>query len=253
MSLFFLIKMYVLGLGLGIGAAMAPGPINIELIRRSVARGPRTGISFGLGAVSADIAYISMVIFGAQRLMQTMPQWGHCVMFLVGAIILVVLGVKALTVVHVEPAEETERAISEIPPELEKSGGDPDVPVPAPATIAHPGTSMLRNYLLGLFLCGASPTTILYWATFGFGVTTSVIPKGGPLGPVVLGMATGCILWVGTTVYLSSRLHQRISPRITRNIERVLGTGLLIFAAVSAWRGISVLLEILRAGNGAAS
>ena len=81
-------KIYLLGLTVGLGAVAAPGPINVEIVRRSLAYGARIGGAFGLGVFAADLCFLVATSMGAAAIINGLPPWARAAIFGVGAILL---------------------------------------------------------------------------------------------------------------------------------------------------------------------
>ena len=64
-SLFLLI----IGIGLGLGAAVPIGPVNVEIARRTLARGRLAGMALGFGAALVDVCFAIATSLGAQKLL----------------------------------------------------------------------------------------------------------------------------------------------------------------------------------------
>ena len=60
---------FVEGFVLGLGAAVPLGPVNI-LIMTNALKNYKNAVSIGFGAMSADITYLTLVIFGMFVFMQ---------------------------------------------------------------------------------------------------------------------------------------------------------------------------------------
>lgn len=58
----------LLGIGLGIGAAVPIGPVNVEIARRTLARGRSAGMALGFGAVTVDLVFAAATSLGVQQL-----------------------------------------------------------------------------------------------------------------------------------------------------------------------------------------
>lgn len=84
----------IFGLLLGWGAAIPIGPINLEVIRRNLQFGSRFGISFGLGACSADMTYFILLLAGALVLLQ--HELVLRIIGIIGALILLWFGISAI-------------------------------------------------------------------------------------------------------------------------------------------------------------
>jgi L-lysine exporter family protein LysE/ArgO len=67
----------VLGLGLGLGAAVPIGPVNVEIARRTLARGRAAGMALGFGAVTVDVLFAVGTSLGAARLLERYKGFAH--------------------------------------------------------------------------------------------------------------------------------------------------------------------------------
>jgi len=67
----------IVGIGLGIGAAVPIGPVNVEIARRTLARGRLAGISLGFGAVTVDMIFAALTSLGVQQLFKGNAHFEH--------------------------------------------------------------------------------------------------------------------------------------------------------------------------------
>ncbi|MCX7019302.1 MAG: LysE family transporter [bacterium] len=226
-----MLTLFILGIIVGIGAAAAPGPINLEIVRRAVARGPRIALSFSLGTLSGDLIYLTAASMGATALVINLPPMGKAVMFFIGAALLMVMAVR-IFLVYVKGGKTAA-----------PNGIDADVA--ESETPALTATTMARSYIIGLALTLSSPTTIAYWLTVSIYAAQQAPHMGKDFSvtaPLVAGVAISCVLWVSTVVTLASLFHKRISPRATRIIEMIVGSGLVIFSFIALYNGIRLLV-----------
>ncbi|MBX7247237.1 MAG: LysE family transporter [Candidatus Sumerlaeaceae bacterium] len=206
---------YLWGILFGFGAALAPGPINLEIVRRAVSRGPLNGASFGLGAIMADVIYLTLTSFGVTVLLNNLPDLGKAVMFLFGTVLLSIMAYRALTI-----------KASDLPEDNIDNGTATPVPD------SH-GVTSLRAFALGLALTLSSPTTIAYWMMVSLNMARFADTGINITVPLILGVLTITIGWAMTVVILASRFHRRISRRTNLLLERVMGLLLALFAAIS--------------------
>ena len=83
----------IYGLLLGYGAAVPIGPMNLEMIRRNLLYGYKTGVSFGLGACCVNTTFMILLGFGALEILQS-PRFLNAIGFF-GALILFWFAYKA--------------------------------------------------------------------------------------------------------------------------------------------------------------
>jgi L-lysine exporter family protein LysE/ArgO len=83
----------IYGLLLGYGAAVPIGPMNLEMIRRNLLYGYKTGVSFGLGACCVDTTFMIFLGLGALEILQS-PKFLNVIGFC-GALVLFWFAYKA--------------------------------------------------------------------------------------------------------------------------------------------------------------
>jgi threonine/homoserine/homoserine lactone efflux protein len=216
---------YLYGFAFGFGAAIFPGPINLEVIRRAIARGPLAAIVFGMGAVSADVFYVMAISAGAAALLAALPVWAQASLYALGAVLLLIIGVTALRA----------KKVTVVP-------DDADAELPENGSTAAPGPvrSLLRAYLLGLALTIGSPPTIFYWLLIS--VTAAQHFGNGVLFSLALGAGvfTACTGWVFVVSLLIGQFHHHLNPRYILFIERTVGAILICLAIYSAWQAAAL-------------
>ncbi len=207
---------FLYGFAFGFGAAVFPGPINLEVVRRAISRGPIPAIAFGLGAVCADVFYVFAISAGAAALLSALPMWAQATLYAIGGVLLFAIGGKALRA----------KAAPVVSPEEEAEPGE-DVD---PAITTRP-SSLVRGFLLGLALTLGSPPTIFYWLLisvnaaqhFGNGWFFSTL--------LSVGVFAACSGWVLLVALIIGEFHRRLNPRYILMVERVVG-GILICLAI---------------------
>lgn len=228
-----MLQIFTLGLALGLYAAAMPGPINLEVIRRSISRGPRAGLMFGFGACLADITFVLLSSLGALALVNSMPFWGKAVMWLTGAIILFWLGIRGLR------ARVPQNGICKEPT-------DPGFQIIAPVK-ATP-VEMLQQFFIGLFLTLSSPPTIMFWIFNSLMVASTHLTGGEEQNqnvPFLLaaGVGVACVSWVICAVTVSGRFHRNLRPRTYVWVERITGGALCCFATYAVYEAIKILIQ----------
>lgn len=219
-----MIQVIVYGILLGLGAALAPGPVNLELVRRAFMRGPKFAFAFGVGVVSVDMAYLYLASTGAAAILAELGMRDKALLAFVSSAILAGLGYMTL---RVTPAQLD--ATQNLPVQAEEIS----------ATTTQP--SLIRNYALGFLLTATSPTTIAYWIGVSVWAAHHLPDLSRMILPFVVTVGVTCLLWVLTVVTVSGFLHRRLNTRALLAAERLLGIGLLICAAISAYEGFRYL------------
>lgn len=223
---------FFIGLVIGITAAAVPGPINLEVVRRALSRGPKIGFAFGMGAVTADVLFVVASSVGALALISALPKGGRALLWLVGSVLLLLVGISALRArvpVERRPMPDDTQELSTI----ELTG-----PV-------YGARRMVRNYFLGLALTLTSPPTIMYWVITGLGFAKFTAEAEDPEKvPIALaaGVGISCTLWVTGVVTIAGRFHRRIRPETYLLVERIGGAALCSFAGYSLYKAIRILV-----------
>lgn len=230
-----MLKVFLVGLALGFYAAATPGPINLEVIRRSIARGSRIGLPFGLGACLADVLFVLLSSLGALAIINSLPLWGRAVMWLVGSMILFWLGVKGLMV--------------KLPPSNNNTPGKnasvdfwEDQPK---VTIGD----MVSSFLFGLALTLTSPPTILFWVFTSLSIASTNLnrlPHENVHVPYLLaaGVGVACTIWVTGAAFVSGKFHRNLRPRTYLWVERIAGIAFCGFAVFALIKAIITLIKI---------
>lgn len=226
----------LLGFSIGLYAAAIPGPINLEVVRRAITRGSKSGLCFGLGASTADAAFMYLSSLGAAALISTLPLWGQGLLWFFGAIVLFILGINGLRAKS--PAESG-------------SLGDKNVEYTGTVPIGSriPGVELTKNFFLGLGLTLSSPPTIMFWVGNGLFIAGSRMTHEDsrnwllPLA-LALSVAIACSLWVCFAVTLASKFRRMLQPSMYVWVERIAGGILCAFGCYTLWNAIANFMKI---------
>lgn len=228
-----MLQIFTLGLALGFYAAAMPGPINLEVIRRSISRGPRIGFMFGMGASLADVTFALLSSLGALALINSMPMWGKAIMWLSGAIILFFLGIRGLRA-----------RVPLVPPTTEPTNPKSHF---IPPVKARP-KEMVQQFFVGLALTLSSPPTIMFWVFNSLMVASTHLTGSEEENqnvPFLLaaGVGVACALWVSGAVFVTGRFHRNLRPRTYVWVERITGGALCCFATYALFEAAKILLK----------
>jgi threonine/homoserine/homoserine lactone efflux protein len=185
----------------GLLIAAPVGPINVLVIRRTLVRGRLAGLASGLGAALADTLFGAVAAFGISML-RTFLEEAHVAISLVGAAILVGMGIKLLR----QPRPEI------------SAGTDP--------------TDLLGDFTSALFLTLTNPITVLsFMAVFAaFGVRPD-----GRIGLddwlLLAGVAAGASVWWVLVVEAVGLFRDRFTTTGLTWANRIAAVVILAFAA----------------------
>ncbi len=198
----------VLGFLVGFPIAASPGPILFLVLRRTLARGWRSGLVSGLGVASGDATYAALAAFGVAavtNLLIGQRRW----IGLAGGIAILIIGIR--TVVSHRPAAPT------LP--SPRGGG----------VLRERGERILGSYALMVVLTLSNPSTILSFTAVFAGLGIHVAAGWGPALALVMGVWVGSLTWWIVLTSVVSRLRERVTPSTIRGFGLVSGIALLGF------------------------
>lgn len=204
----------LLGQGMFVGVALAApiGPINIEIVRRGLSGGFVHGWLVGVGALSADTIYATLVVSGltplADRPALRVP------LFLAGAAMLGYVGLMSLRAALRD--EETAAVTT--------TGGR-------------------RSYVTGFFMAAFNPMGIVYWLSIGAALVASAVAQVGRAGSPMLvgGVFFGIFCWV-TFLSAVGQVGRRFITGLGFRVITGLGGALII--AFGVWFFAQALVSL---------
>jgi len=211
----------VRGVIFGLGAAVPIGPVNVEIARRTLRAGFRSGFFLGCGAVTIDVTYAILAAVGVTPLLG--KAYFYWPLAAAGFALLVFMGVGSLA-----GARTAARA------DLLASGAG-----------SQPTRPTARgSYLTGLAMTGLNPFTWAFWFVVLPQVAGTIAhdpPRDLPI--ICAGVFAGTIAWV---VFFTSLLS--LAGRFRRRWWLVLadefgGALLLWFAGVLLLKSLQRLYD----------
>ena len=190
------------GFGLGFLVALQLGPMSLFLMRSTLRGGLVVGLAVGGGIAVVDALYAAAGAAGAAPLLSVDPL--RLVLGLLGACVLVVLGVRTLWSAF-----------------RVRSGGE------VPGEVASPR----RAFLTSLAGTASNPLTIASWAAV-FAAASTGSDASAPL--LVCGVGLGSLTWVTSLAGGMSLAHRVVGERVTRVADALAGLGLVGVGAVLA-------------------
>src|ERR1700693_4668797 len=194
-----------LGFLVGFPIAVSPGPIFFLVLRRTLARGWRSGLVSGLGVATGDATYAALAAFRVAAVMTFLlaeRRW----IGLVGGIAITLIGTLALKRPLPDPSPRAGEG------DVGK-GGERD---------ARAG----RDYFSILALTLSNPSTILSFTAVFAGLGLHVAGGRGPAVALVVGVWLGSVVWWILLTGVASKLRERLTPSIIRGFG--LGSGIAL-------------------------
>ncbi|MDA3909206.1 MAG: LysE family transporter [Sulfurimonas sp.] len=180
-----MILSYTEGFILGLGAAVPLGPINILIMNEAIKR-YKNGVMIGLGAMSSDIMYLFLIVFGLIAFFNH-PYILNSLSLFGGAFLL-----------YLAYAIFKNR--------------DTKIGVPKENV---KGSSCVKLYAKGFILTAINPYTIGFW------LSVSCYIAGKELDPYItlLGMLSAILLWITLMPYLVHKTKHKISKNVSHWIS----------------------------------
>lgn len=195
--------LFVQALLIGLAVAAPVGPMALMCMERTLSRGQRSGLSFGLGVACADASYAALAAFGVAAATDALLFAGAAIRW-VGALLMIYFG---LSIALAKPVATEARQTTE---------------------------SSLRGFLVAYGLTLTNPPTIVFFA--GVFAALGTGRAAASPGPFVFGVLAGSALWwlVLTTAIKFGRHY--ISDTVRVWINRVAGLAVVAFAVYGLLR-----------------
>jgi len=190
----------LLGMGAGIISSFLTGPVFFAMIKTSIEKGFKAGISLAIGVIISDIVLISIVVFGSQffEYKESFDKY----VGVIGGLFLFVVGIYylfATVAIHYE--NNTLQKVSK------------------------------RGYLIkGFLMCILTPSTLMFWIIVSSIISVKLNNKlDEKLFCFFIAMSTQLTI-DGLKSYYSSKLRYRIKENSLKTLNKVAGIIIIIFA-----------------------
>ncbi len=190
-----MIESFAEGFLLGLGAAVPLGPINV-LIMSNALRHYGSAVALGAGAMSADITYLLLILFGLFHFMENPTV--QLVMALGGSAFLLYLAWLIF------------KGRNE-PIRLQQVGNPP----------------ILKNWLKGYTLTLLNPYTVVFWLSVSAYIATKHLH---PIATVA-GLFSAIVLWITLMPLIIHKTKHLFSQRVA-TLFSVVSAGILAFFAI---------------------
>ncbi len=201
-----MIESFIEGFALGLGASVPLGPINI-LIMSYALRRYSLGVAIGAGAMSADMSYLLLIIFGLFYIIKSSIL--QAIVAVVGSIFLLYLAWQI----------------------FKSQNGNM-------ATKKTKNSSILANYLKGYTLTLLNPYTILFWLS----VSSYIATKNLNPFATILGLLSAISIWITLMPWFIHKSKHLFSQKIIK-LFSIISAGILIFFALGMLLNISKILH----------
>jgi L-lysine exporter family protein LysE/ArgO len=212
------IELALRGIIVGISLGAPIGPINVEIVRRGLRSGFRSGWLVGVGATTADALYCMAVIAGLTPLIDQLVV--RTILWTLGTGFLFFLGYMSIKPVFVQG-----RMVS--------VGG---------------GTIERSPFATGFLMALLNPMGILFWLSVGGGLVASGVEQASDLlgiGAIVFGVIAGLLIWITTLSTLVHGGRRFVSDTVYRWINFGSGVLLLGFGVWFALQAVEGFRELL--------
>ncbi len=194
-----MIEAFIEGFVLGLGAAVPVGPVNILIMTKAL-KNYTNAVSIGFGAMSADITYLTLILFGF-------------FVFVKNSTLQMALGIfGTLFLVYIAYLIFKNRNEKV---EINKDGSKSEK------------NKIFSNYLKGYTITLLNPYTIGFWVSVSAYITT----KNLSFGYMLLGLFSAICLWITIMPFIIHKTKHLFSQTLTKNIS-VVSAGILLFFAV---------------------
>jgi len=196
---------YISGFLLGFGASVPIGPINILIINEAL-KSYKNAFLIGLGAMCADITYLTLIFFGIFTHVNKHSFIFHAISFF-GSVFLIYLAYKIFK----------SRAIDNSKLKTQKYF-----------------KSSIKSYSKGYILTILNPYTIFFWAS----MLAYVNQNNLHFGFTVIGLVSAIMLWITLMPFFVHKTKSFFSKKISAYINIL--SALIIFGF-----GISIFIKLV--------
>jgi threonine/homoserine/homoserine lactone efflux protein len=190
----------LLGIGAGLISSFLTGPVFFAMIKTSIEKGFKAGISLAIGVIISDIVLISIVVFGSQ-FFEYKESFDKYVGF-IGGLFLFAVGIYYLfATVAINYESNTLQKVSK------------------------------RGYLIkGFLMCILTPSTLMFWIIVSSIISVKLNNKlDEKLFCFFIAMSTQLTI-DGFKSYYSSKLRYRIKEDTLKKLNKIAGVIIILFA-----------------------
>lgn len=213
------IELLLRGIIVGISLGAPVGPVNVEIVRRGLKGGFRSGWMVGIGATSADAIYCLLIIAGLTPLIDQLLV--RTILWTLGTGFLLFLGWASIK----------------------------PVIWPGRMIVEENGANERSSFVTGFLIAALNPMGIFFWLSVGGGLVASGVEQASDLigiGAIVVGVISGLVIWITTLSTLVHGGRRFVSDRVYRWINFGSGVILIGFALWFGVQAIEGALELIQ-------
>ncbi len=189
----------ILGVGAGLISSFLTGPVFFAMIKTSIEKGFKAGLSLASGVILSDIVLISVILFGAQffEYKESFDKY----VGIIGGIFIVGVGIYYLfSNVKINYADVDNIKVSK------------------------------RNYVLkGFLMCLLTPSTLMFWVVVSGIISVKLTSMPEKILCFLIAMSTQLAVDSIKTFY-ASKLRYRIKEDTLKKVNKVAGVIIIGFA-----------------------
>jgi L-lysine exporter family protein LysE/ArgO len=212
------IELLIRGIIVGISLGAPVGPVNVEIVRRGLRGGFRSGWMVGIGATTADAIYCMAIIAGLTPLIDQLIV--RTILWTLGTGFLLFLGWSSIK----------------------------PVIWPGRMIVDENGAFKRSSFMTGFLIAALNPMGIFFWLSVGGGLVASGVEQASDLigiGAIVFGVIAGLVIWITTLSTLVHGGKRFISDHVYRWINFGSGVILLGFGAWFGYQAVKGIIELL--------
>ena len=195
---------FIEGFLLGLGAAVPLGPINI-LIMNSALKNYVSAVTIGLGALSADMLYLTLILLGVATILN--DPYILTTLGVLGSVFLFYMAYIIFKGRH----KPVDRSKKEVSPKMR-----------------------IKYYLQGFILTFINPYTVAFWLS----MAAYTANKKMDAFITVIGMLIAILLWITLMPYIVYKSKHKISQKVSYYLS--LFSSILLFGF-----GLSLMVNVL--------
>ncbi len=216
------------------------GPVNLEIIRRSLRYRLAAGFLVGCGACCVDAAYLILFSAGLGEILRYPGV--RAAAFLAGGALLTWLGALAL-----RDARRFARG-GAVDPVAASAAASPGASATEAFLGAEAGAgaktiSLRRCYLVGVGMCATNPMTIAFWSALALSFVG--LPVGWRVGASAA-VLLGAFSWVTALTLILAAARRWVGPALFTIVNLLGGLALVYFGLGFLWRGALMEALLLR-------
>jgi threonine/homoserine/homoserine lactone efflux protein len=198
MPMFDAVASALAGIALGLSLAAPPGPMNAIIAEESVLRGWGSGFRAGLGAMTADAAFLGLALLGVVAVVQDAPT-ARGLLFGLGGLLMLYFAYGAATDARATFGGGTDGAETAAADDAGAAATD------GAGSSGERDSGDSKGFRKAFALALTNPYQILWWLTAGVGLldpgTVTIdalgglsVSTGSPV--IVLGFFGGILVWI---------------------------------------------------------